>query len=859
MEGHLLPNQMAFYSQETELGRLVKQRVDYSVKAFREFLERFDHDCGVIRDQLGIDVRSIDDVRFSAGDTHNSGKTVFQVQVNGGERFLYKPHATANDAILSHLLQWMNEGGRLRLPLRHVRTVSRENYGWQEFVPHKACQSKTEAENYMYRLGCLLFVSYLTCCNDLHMENIIAGGEYPFLVDLETMCVNQYGFSGYGAASASSWDLFLSRSVFFSLLLPANFQREKPGASLDMSGILAGVSEKRQSDEKVYRLVNGGTDQICYALQPMSDYRSSYSNIAVFDGQRLHAGDYQERIAEGFRDAYTFLMEEKEAYRSLVDGGLFDDGVYRMVLRDTMLYGKYLLASYHPTYLKDRRGVFQRLKGTGTYINPAHKGLVEMEIRQLLNDDIPYFYTTFQSLDLYGPDGECCVGFFEKSAREQILEKLDQLSEVDLYRQLYCICCAISRPKGKGQSLGVYPVPGELFVSSALAERANALTDWIVDLREHCHRIDAKPDEAPTYFTILTSFQANSVGLEQANLYQGIGSALFELHYDRVRCGLSKDEALARMEKAGRIPDFPKTDESQPQGAIGLFDGLGSYLYLYGLLYLYSGQERYETYVKELCDRIMAAGRAEDTQADVISGYAGVLIGAFRLLERLPSLTKLKELVAFCGEQLYQRWQQKRLPQMTGFAHGCAGFSTALLMAGKLIAKEAFFDAGMDLVRQEDACYDAELGAWRIPGRDGVVMNAWCYGGPGLLVARTLSMRCARVEDMALLEADRAIALELTKREVKRNLWLPILCHGLPGNLEVLRWYARETGEASVDAVVAEGDARLLEHIQKKGILCDFPANVLDISFMTGLSGLGYYLLKMTGSDFPSVLALEAL
>lgn len=853
VETQLLPNQAVFYSPETELGRLVEQRIRYSVKAFREFLERFDCDRPLLREALGIAVQSIDDIQFSSGDTHNSGKTVFLIQVNGGERLLYKPHSTANDEILSRLLQWVNENARLRLPLRHARTCSRGAYGWQEFIPYKACETQTEAENYMYRLGCLLFFSFLTCCNDLHLENIIAAGEHPFLIDLETMCVNQYGFGGYSLEAATSWDLFLASSVFSSLLLPTNFSREKAANRMDVSGILAGVSGKLQSDEKFYRIINEGTDQICYTLQPMSAQDSKFHNIAVLNGQRLHAGDYLEFITEGFRDVYTFLLENKEAYRALMEDGLFDAGVYRLVLRNTSLYEKYLLASYHPAYLPDRLAVFQRLKGTGDYANPSHRKLVEMEIRQLLNDDIPYFYSKFRSLDLYGPD-DCCVGFFSKSTQEQLLEKLEQLSEADLYRQLYCIRTSIARSSLVDRRFQAYPVPEAVFAASTLTEKANALADWIEGLRERFHRIDTKPQEEPAYFCIFGTLQGNSIELEPPVLYNGLGSFLFYVQYYAARWGVSAGEALARLERAGRLPSFPKADADRPTAEIGLFDGLGSSLYLYGQLYLYSGQEQYKTYVNALCDRLLSSDSAEN---DVISGYAGVLIAAFRLYEKLPELTKLKTLAAFCGERLYQRWEQKQLRHMTGFAHGYAGISTALMMAGKLTAKDAYFDAGMDLVRREDALYDADLGAWKIPDREGSVMNAWCYGAPGLLVARMLALRCGRASDRALLEQDLAIALELTKRELKKDLWLPILCHGLPGNLEILRWYARETGDTSLEPIVAEGDVRLLQHIQKEGLLCELSAKVLNISFMAGLSGLGYYLLEMTNPNIPSVLALE--
>ncbi|RCK13064.1 DUF4135 domain-containing protein [Bacillus licheniformis] len=56
-----------------------------------------------------------------------------------------------------------------------------------EFIPHETCHTKKELEGYYTRLGKLLAVLYSIDAVDFHHENIIASGEHPVLIDLESI------------------------------------------------------------------------------------------------------------------------------------------------------------------------------------------------------------------------------------------------------------------------------------------------------------------------------------------------------------------------------------------------------------------------------------------------------------------------------------------------------------------------------------------------------------------------------------------------------------------------------------------------------------------------------------------------
>ena len=56
----------------------------------------------------------------------------------------------------------------------------------KNFLDHCLCETEYELQNFYIRFGEILALSYILNATDLHMENLIAYGEYPVIIDLET-------------------------------------------------------------------------------------------------------------------------------------------------------------------------------------------------------------------------------------------------------------------------------------------------------------------------------------------------------------------------------------------------------------------------------------------------------------------------------------------------------------------------------------------------------------------------------------------------------------------------------------------------------------------------------------------------
>ena len=64
-----------------------------------------------------------------------------------------------------------------------LETINR----WVEFVNFKECHSADELERFYQRQGGYLGLLYSLEATDFHFENLIAAGEYPILIDLESL------------------------------------------------------------------------------------------------------------------------------------------------------------------------------------------------------------------------------------------------------------------------------------------------------------------------------------------------------------------------------------------------------------------------------------------------------------------------------------------------------------------------------------------------------------------------------------------------------------------------------------------------------------------------------------------------
>jgi len=127
----------------------------------------------------------VSELDASLSDPHHGGRSVIALRFNSGFKLIYKPRNLGLDVAYGGLLEWLNGRG-VRWPFKVLKVLNRGTHGWIEFVEHHPCETKGEAENYHRRAGMLLYLLHVLEGTDCHCENLIACGDHPVLVDLET-------------------------------------------------------------------------------------------------------------------------------------------------------------------------------------------------------------------------------------------------------------------------------------------------------------------------------------------------------------------------------------------------------------------------------------------------------------------------------------------------------------------------------------------------------------------------------------------------------------------------------------------------------------------------------------------------
>jgi hypothetical protein len=209
---------------------------------------------------------------------------------------------------------------------------------------------------------------------------------------------------------------------------------------------------------------------------------------------------------------------------------------------------------------------------------------------------------------------------------------------------------------------------------------------------------------------------------------------------------------------------------------------------------------------------------------------------------------------------------------LTGFSHGAAGIATALLEWWRVSGDLKYRRAADEAFAYEQSRFHPGLGNWpdlREPsalgfgGRRVYTYQAfWCHGAPGIALSRLHAFALTADPER---RAEAAAALETTRRAVAADLdgAAPpfCLCHGLPGNADVLAHAPLLDPAAPPPAEAARATTRVARHYLAArdnppspslfGAPDDHP------SLMLGHAGSGYALLRCLPAPPPSVLLVQ--
>src|SRR5256714_3320620 len=810
------------------------------------------------------DPGELNELSFGAGDSHRGGLTV-AIARGEGWRVVYKPRSLAIDSALRSFVAELADDHGSALSVRVPEVMDCGDYGWAEFVTHCFAAGNQELLSFYRGIGHLLALMRLLSGSDLHAENLIAHVGSPVVVDSETLFTPKIPSSpsGYGGAFDHAGEL-IARTVLSVGLLPGRgMNLGWRGVDLSAVGMLPG----QQPMQRQQGILDAGSDQAhvgpILVEAPVSQNHPS---------RRPALADYWPEVLRGF-DELTATLQRLDAAGSLQPRlRVFEDCRIRVVLRGTEVYAEIARMLWHPVSLHNPEAARQRAFGllekmaANVSMAPSDPAIINAEIDELLEGDIPYFFAVVREGRLHGPGGtywlppcqlvEAALADW-RSADFALERKVIQASLVSAYINdgWKSQGTSVMRTQGRGGDLE--------------ARRRRQVAQIIQSIMTNA--IHAGDGSVAWMAPVLTATGWSVQPLQQ-DLYNGISGLTLLLGAYLRETAAGRADAIDELDTLfaaalhtlhlGEAKRERLADEGLKVRPLlpGAYLGLGSQIWTYVVLSHWEldggdGLQR----ARKLADQILTAAVGHDVH-DLVSGCAGAIVPLLLLASKTGDESYVR-IASQLGDLLHERakhrsgqayWTQTESPEgMGGFAHGVTGIGWALTRLARATGSARHEQLAQEAFACEDALFDEEEQNWldmrRLEGLK--TAAAWCHGAVGIgLDRRNLDPTLTHTSTPQDLHWAAAATSRLGKG------WEHCACHGGLGAWGLLH-YAIAAGEAPKELNASYLLDLILTSLEQDGPSCGLGRNAFAPGLLPGLGGVAYQLLRAHPQhDLPSIL-----
>ncbi|MEV6239152.1 type 2 lanthipeptide synthetase LanM family protein [Lentzea sp. NPDC051838] len=730
-------------------------------------------------------------------DPHRGGRVVRVLEFTAEDTqslLVYKPRPMAVDVCFQTLLAYCNIGNPEVPPLPLLKVANRGSYGWSEFISPADCPDVAAVHRFYRRQGAYLALLHVIDGVDMHHENLIAAGENPVLVDVETLFDRTASEAGDDATAVAA--ARLRESVARTAFLPGRVWGDDDHAGVNIGGLGSGQAQLSSFTGPAWN--EEGTDSMHLGERQVEIPVAA--NVPRLDGVPVPVSEHTAEVVDGFTAMTRFLVRKRE---ELLRGPLqaFARVPVRQMLLATAGYAHLLLAARHPDRLRDPRAreeVFDALDQVGP---GDRRRLLDVERADLRRGDIPVFTATPSTRDLWDSRGARYPDYFPHTAFARVAARLEALDDQEIARQTFVVQASLS---ASAPSCDVRAAPAHDCVEAAVA-----IGEMLVE-----HAIHGRQDVTWLGMEVVGQEAEHQVAPLGHDLYDGTaGVALF------LACLGAVTGTAAFTDLALRAAAGIRANPGAPSGG---FAGLPSQLYALA-------------HVAALCDdpavlppsdpvfAHLTAG-VPDSEFDVMFGSAGTIL-AMLAWHAVTGDERALSVAADHGRHLARhamQWDDGTSPR--GFSHGNAGIGYALTSLSRALGHARFAELAEDAFRCEDALFDR---------------TDWCNGAAGIALSRL------GVDDAAAAVAVQAVVDSPVPPADS-------LCHGTLGHLLVVSDAAEALGRDDWRDAVALRLGGVLG-----GWRCGFAHAASAPELMTGVSGIGLGLLRLHRPDVvPQVLRL---
>ncbi len=842
----------SLFNSKPILARLAGTVCRQWVVGYTRFLKRFESDEEDLRlfFRLSREIM-IEELGWGLSDPHFDGETVLRLELSQGPTVFYKPRSFAPDLAVKQFLNAFSahiHDFDLSIP----SFLDRGEYGWAANVPEKPCLDEASVGRYFERAGQWLGVFHLLAASDIHMENIIASGDLPVPVDLETIlqAIGTIPNSmPEGAEAVWKASNILERSVLSVGLLPGYVLAED-GASISVGGLEPSVVESKHlfwSDINTYGM-SAKLEKVRTVVE---------SNLPVFKGNRVSADEWRNEILHGLKT----VLDAADKHRSELGEYLKSIGAkleVRRVIRPTRFY-----------YLLIRRLLDHRTMGDG--VNWS----LQTELIARLYDwdeaaDQPWKLFREERLALC----QMTVPKFTLQASRTVVSHGNR--EVTNLHATDGLTVATARIGDLSARATANQIQ---FAKVALGQTQNEAykqhrteMDFVKSLVDHLEQSAIQTDHSAAWLGLeykdhKMMSQVVPIGLD---LYNGnTGIALFFAAAGRF-CRDDRAKQLAANAIAPLLSAVHSENRDRMIRTMGVggFLGVGSALYA---LVVFAELQHDETSLTAACELSSLLNHeviARDRRFDLVSGSAGAILSLLKLYDVTGRSQFLDQAVMAADQLLTMRdpksnqWVSasfQNLP-ITGMSHGTAGFALAY---GKLATQtncSRYHKIAANTMAFEDKYFDQITKNWQDTRPTSMRggnrnPNQWCYGAIGIAYGRIALAEAGfkfTHEELARVKSvsENVITLHTTSNDT--------LCCGTAGKIDFLaqaaNYWKLQHFQDAAEADLAKVQSRWF---MNGDVRWDIGNSDFNLGLMRGVAGIGYAALRVREKKTPPLLVMS--
>ena len=451
-----------------ELARLLFMEIQCNYELADEILEHLETDYSQIIKTFchGRDFGDIREVSFM-GDAHNRGKKTARVEMDNGVTVYYKPHCLQNSQRYQEIYAYLCK--KAGISCIEQRYLIRDTYGWEKHIEWQCCHTEEEVRRYFFRMGIHLMLGYTLGVTDLHGENVMAHGEHPVIIDLET-CPG-YIIQTEESSVRRKTETLLAKSVLHTGILPVLTW----GAGKEAVILSAVNTGKIVTPFRVPAVKKAETSEMYIDYQPV-EFEIKENTLKIND-KIVNAYEYAGNLEQGFRFAYEKVLTDKAITEMLE--AFYDTGA-RVILRHTQQYSMYRFLSWHPDYVGERKRraqLLQVMHREGE--TETQKKIHDYEIQDLLENDIPCFHTEGRERCIYTGDGKSVKDYFPVSPYESWKIHIKHLGKKDCQYQCDLIWLSMTMQRKKRSSF--YKKHSGTVRKTQIENQLKNIINWIVD------------------------------------------------------------------------------------------------------------------------------------------------------------------------------------------------------------------------------------------------------------------------------------------------------------------------------------------------------------------------------------------